>query len=258
MIRFTRQNTIWMAALSVMMALVIVSSGVAAEAQAVLLAFFMLALAGSLVDFERGPELVQSLQERSARSRMSAPAREAADRARNRPGYRALGGIQMIDVGVIASQNGDEGLVMRRTRSVSRDDDGMRPFVALEVSPEEADRNAVVRFEVIDQNGREQYIHEMDVYLRDGEMNILTDNHLPLRRNEQVAGMGDWDVRIFIDGTLVGIHSIALTASSDERRQRLQGNQYYVMGAEEREKPGASQEESPMSLEELLRRSGRS
>lgn len=258
MIRFKRRNTIWLAALSVLMMLVIVSSNVPADAQALLLGLFMLALAGSFIDIGAlgsREEWLQSLQQRSPlnRTRMSPQAREATARASGRPGYRTPE-VQLVDVGMIAAQSGSEGLVMRRTRSISKDDDGVRPFVTINVPATEADRNALVRFEIMDQNGQDQYIYEMKVFLRDGEMNILADHHLPLRKNEQIAGIGDWDLRIFIDGDLVGVHNFALTASYEERRQRLNKgrDEFYVT------EPESESQEIPLSLEELLRNQGRS
>ena len=76
-------------------------------------------------------------------------------------------------------------------------------------------------------------------------------------KNEQVAGVGDWDLRVYIDNDLVGIHTFALTASYEERRQRLYGerSEYYVTESEQE-----AEQEMPLSLEELLRNqsSGRS
>ena len=219
MFRFKRRNTIWLAALSVLMALVIISNNISADAQALLMGLFVLALAGTFIDLSAlsaGEGLVQSIQQRSplSRVRMSSQAREAVARASSRGGYRALD-TQLVDVGLIAAQSGSEGMVMRRTRTVSKDDDGVRPFIKLQIPAEEADRSALARFEIIDQSGHQQYIHEMKVFLRDGEMNILADHHLPLLTNEQVAGIGDWDLRVYIDNDLVGVHTFALTASHE-------------------------------------------
>jgi hypothetical protein len=251
MIRYKHQNTIWLAIMGVMMALVAIAGGVSADVQAVLLGIFMLAVAGSFIDLSARDQFFQSIQQRSRLSRMRASpqAREAAARASSRANYRPLD-IHLADVGLIAAQTGRDGLVMRRTRSISKDDDGVRPFVTLNIPSSEADRNATVRFEIVDHAGRDQYIHEMRIYLRDGEMNILADHHLPLMKNDQIAGTGDWDLRTYIDGTLIGVHNFALAPTQDERRRRLEGggDRYYVTEPEPEE-----DEELPMSLEELLR-----
>lgn len=269
MIHFKRRNTIWLFALSVLMALVLISGNIAADVQALLLGVFVLALVGTFVDISAltdRTQLVQAIQQRSplnrSSTRMSPQAKEAVDRAASRGGYREAD-LQLVDIGMIASQSGQEGMSMRRTRSISKDDDGVRPFVTLLVTAENADRRAVIRYEVVDHHGKEQYIHEMRVFLRDGEMNILSDHHLPLRGNDKIAGMGDWDLRVFVDNTLIGIHNFTLTPSGEERRQRLRGgNQYFVTGdsaSDERRdarrlyEADDEDEEIPLSLEELLK-----
>ena len=255
MINYNRRNTVWLAALSAMMALVLISD-VAASVQLLLVAVFMAALVGSFVDFGALERNMQSLQQRSPlnRARMSADAREAQSRASSRPGYVPID-LTMIDIGLIASQTGRDGMAMRRTRSISKDDDGVRPFITLYVPADEADRNARLRYEITDHNGRELYVHEVDVYLRDGEMNILADHHLPLMKNEQVAGVGEWDLRVFLDGDLVGIHNFALTASYEQRRHRLNQNEYFITGEELSydQTPEEDFQDAPMSLEDLLR-----
>ncbi len=264
MIQFKRRNTIWLAALSVLMALVMISGNVTADVQALIFGLFVLALAGTFVDLTALTARIQMIQQQSplSRARMSPQAREAAARAQSRHVYRSTD-VQLVDVGLIASQSGREGMAMRRTRTISKDDDGVRPFLTLQVPPQEAERNARIRYEITDQNGREQYIYEMSVFLRDGEMNILADNHLPLRKNDNIAGMGDWDLRVYVNSDLVAVHNFALTASSEERRRRL-GAEYYVTETEQQERDerparplhiADDDEEIPLSLEDLLRSS---
>jgi hypothetical protein len=179
---------------------------------------------------------------------MSPQAREAYERAQARGEYRTIP-LQMVDVGVIAAQSGSDGLVMRRTRSISKDDDGARPFVTLAIPPEEADRNARFRFELMDHNGKQQYVRDMTVFLRDGEMNVLADTHLPLMGNEHISGMGDWDLRVYIDDVLVGVHGFQLTPSIEERQQRVE------RGDDDRRRrlQDRGSGSQPMSLEDLLR-----
>jgi len=110
---------------------------------------------------------------------------------------------------------------MRRTRSMSKDDDGVRPFVTLNVEPGEAERHAMVRFELYNQYGEERFVHEMKAFLREGEMSIMTDHHLALAGNHDVQGAGDWDLRVYVDGNLVGLHNFMLAPSMNERQRRL-------------------------------------
>jgi hypothetical protein len=256
MIRFQPRNTIWLAAMSILMALVLLSSNIGTEIQAFFIGLFTLVVLATFIDFSAltaNTNIMDALQQASPlnRSRMSPAAREAIARASSRPGYLDPD-VQVVDVGVIASQNGADGLTMRRTRTISKDDDGMRPFVTINVPPEEAERHSNLRFEVIDQNGAEQYVKEMRVFLRDGEMNILADTHLPLAGNDHIAGLGDWDLRVHVDGVLVAVHNFNLTASEDTRVRRLRG-EYYVTSSDDHDDDD-DDDDAPMSLEDLLRK----
>jgi hypothetical protein len=165
---------------------------------------------------------MDALRRAPVRQRVSPQAKEAIERARARGGF-ANNTLLMLDVGLIAVQSSYEGMAMRRTRSISKDDDGARPFVTLYVDPAEAERNAVIRFEIYNQHGDEQFVHEMKVFLREGEMNIMTDHHLPLAGNRDITGAGDWDLRVYLDGNLVGLHNFMLAPSMNERQRRLTG-----------------------------------
>jgi hypothetical protein len=210
--------------------------------------------AASFINFEgaNANALVDAIQQRSpmTRSRLSPQAREAVTRAEKR-GSITSPDLALIDVGMIVTSSGDEGAVLRRSRNISKDDDNVRPFITLQVAPHEADRSCKIRFEMIDQSGNEQYIHEMNVYLRDGEVNILADHHLPLANNPRIEGIGDWDLRVSLDGKLMGIHTLTLEPSAADRRGRLSGEnrpRRYVIPAGEEE-----DEDVPLSLEDLLR-----
>ena len=226
MIRFRRRNTVWLAALGVLIIFALIAAPVPAALQAILLSIFALAAVGSLV--EMGPEretIIDALQRAPMRRKVTPQAKEAIERAKSRGGYYSPGGITLMDLGLIAVQTGHDGLAMRRTRNISKDDDGVRPFITLYVHPEEAERHAVIRFEMYNHLGEQQYIYEMNTYLRDGELNILADHHLPLAGNINVDGTGDWDMRVYMDGNLIGMHDLFLSPSVDERRRRLAGEQ---------------------------------
>jgi hypothetical protein len=259
--RFKRRNIAWLAALGVIVGGVIVlGNAVTPQVVAALLGMYAVALLASFVEL-RPQEIVNSVQRTPLTlMRMSPQAREAVERARRRGGYMDSE-LTLLDVGLITAQSGEEGLVMRRTRSISKDDDGVRPFITLHVQPGEADRNVVIRYEIIDQTGDQQYVHEMKTYLHDGEMNLLADHQLPLLDNMKVTGSGDWDLKIFIDGQLVGLHSFTLAPSTDERLNRLGGDsvEEEEVAAQRREYmrrrrlEEQTQEDVPTSLEDLLR-----
>jgi hypothetical protein len=220
MIRFKRRNIAWLAA----MAMLTIAGIIAAPAgiiQAVLLAIFALASVASMVEIGKEREnIIDALRRAPIRQRVSPQAKEAIERARSRGGYMN-NDLVMLDVGLITVQSSVEGMAMRRTRSISKDDDGARPFVTLNVEASEAERNATIRFEIFNQHGDQKFVHEMKAYLREGEMNIMTDHHLALAGNRDVTGAGDWDLRVYIDGNLVGMHNFMLAPSMTERQRRL-------------------------------------
>ena len=224
MIRFRRRNTAWLVALGSLIGLALASGTVAFPLQVFLLAIFLLAITGSLI--EQGPhpsQILEAIQRAPVKRRVSPQAREAAERAKSRGNFDDPG-ITLMDIGLIALQSGDEGIAMRRTRTISKDDDGVRPFIQLHVAPEDADRQTLIRYEILDHNGQVQFVHEMKTYLRDGEMDILLDHHLPLMDNDQIQGVGDWDLRVHLDNNLIGMHNFTLAPSVYERHQRIAGN----------------------------------
>lgn len=242
--RLRRRNFAWLTVLGGLIVLAFASGAASAELMITLAGLYAVALAASLVEIQ--PTRLRNTLSSSplTRMRMSVDAREAVDRAQ-RWGSQLSSDLTLIDIGLISSQSTDEGMVMRKSRTISGDDDGVRPFITLHVKPSEADRNAIIRFEIVDHNGNQQYIHEMKTYLRDGEMNILADHHLPLIQNEQIgASGGDWDLRVSVDSGLAGILSFAVTPSLRLRDRMLNRSKRLE------DKP---QEEAPLTLEELLR-----
>lgn len=246
-----RQFVGWLAILGAMVAIALVSGGVAAPVMIALVLMYAFALGASLIDF-RANELIEKSRASLTAAKMSPDAREAVERARRR-GSVVGAGFGLMDIGLIATATTDRGLDMRRTRSASKDDDGVRPFITLHVEPHQADRMTVVRYEMIDQNGQTTYVHEMKTYLRDGDMNILADHQLPLYGNEDTIAAGDWDLRVYVDGGLIAAHSFSVAPSVDERlgRTRHAADVPQQQAARRIATPDAS--EGPVSLEELLR-----
>jgi hypothetical protein len=241
--RIRRRNLAWLSVIGALIALVFVSGAATAELMVVLLGLYGVALAASLLEVQPARLRESVASSPLTRMRMSTEAREATDRARRR-GNLFPSDLTLIDIGLISSQSTDEGMVMRKSRTVSGDDDGVRPFITLHVKPSEADRNAIIRFEIIDHNGQQQYVHEMKTYLRDGEMNILADHHLPLFENEQVGSAnGEWDLRVSVDSALAGVLSFSVTPSLQQRNHQMRRSRL-------QDRP---QEDAPLTLEELLR-----
>ena len=235
MIRLKRRNTAWLIAMGLLIGFALLAAPVSAAVQISLLGAFAVAVIASMI--ELGPEretLLEVLHRAPVRRRITPQAREAAERAASRAGFFNRGGLVLLDIGLIAMQTGVDGLAMRRTRNISKDDDGVRPFITLFVDHEEADRQAVIRYEIYNQLGDEQYVHEMKTYLREGELKLLADHHLPLAGNTSIDGNGDWDLRVYVDNNLIGMHNLMLSPSVNERRRRLSGEDEFRESLDQR------------------------
>ncbi len=224
MIRLKRRNTAWLITMALLIGFALLAAPVSAAVQLSLIGALAVAVIASMIELGSEREnLLEVLNRAPVRRRITPQAREAAERAAASAGYFNRSGIVMLDIGLIAMQTGVEGLAMRRTRNISKDDDGARPFITLHVLPDEAERQALIRYEIYNHLGEEQYVHEMKTYLREGEMSLLADHHLPLAGNRSVDGNGDWDLRVYVDNNLIGMHNLMLSPSVNERRRRLSG-----------------------------------
>jgi hypothetical protein len=247
--RLRTRNLPWATVMAFLVGIVAMSGTASTEVLALVAGLTGVGAAASLLEL-RPARLRESIPPSPlARMRMSAEAREAVDRARRRGG-QMYSSLALIDIGLISSRTTSEGMVMHKSRAVSGDEDGVRPFVTLHVRPEDADRNTLVRFEIIDHNGQRQYIHEMKVFLRDGEMNILADHHLPLADNAALTATGgEWDLRVSIDGMLAGALAFNITPSLRARERQLAHAARRVGQTDDQ--PAAS--DAPVRLEDLLR-----
>jgi hypothetical protein len=241
----------WLAILGVMVGIALVSGVLSTAGAIALVMLYAVALGVSLIDI-RAEALIEKSRSSLAAVKMSPDAREAVERARRR-GSGLSAGFNLLDIGLIATYSSDRGIDMRRTRSTSKDDDGVRPFITLRVEPYQADRTATLRYEMIDQNGAMAYVHEMKTYLRDGDMNVLADHQLPLYGNEAAIAAGDWDLRVYIDGSLIAAHSFSVAPSVDERLGRRRSDDAPQERAARRIATPDAASDGPVSLEELLR-----
>ncbi len=242
--RIRKRNIAWLSVLAALIGVAFLSGTVGPQAMTLLVGMFAVAFVASMLEFRPTRWRESIAVSPLTRMRMSNDAREAAERARRRLGSYAVSNLTLLDIGLISSHASPEGMVMRKSRSVSGDDDGVRPFISLHVPPGDADRGALVRFEIIDQNGDQRYVHEMRTYLRDGEMNILADHHLPLLTNADLGRSGgEWDLRVSVDSTWLGMLSFSVSPSVFQREREL----------EDRLADRSTSSESPLSFEDLMR-----
>jgi hypothetical protein len=154
----------------------------------------------------------------------------------------------LSDIGLVVNEKRRDGRWDRRlAESVTMDDGAIQPYIILQVPAESADRLAKVEFELYDQAGRLQFSHTFEHYLRDGRNLILCERHLPLRGNEALGRAGTWDLRVSVDGGLVGIHGFSMGRGTGEPREALREE-----SASAADSRTLHADDEPMSLEDLL------
>lgn len=232
-----RRDQIWLVIIGILSTIAFLGAGpeIAMMVRAAALAAFAAAF-GLIVarpSFERVRQSVVSAASRPAGTQA---AQEAVKRA-NARGVVPSVDIQLSDIGLIASETTEEGVTFRRTREVSNADDGVRPYVQLKTGTLNAERRALLRYELIDPTGEVAFVHEEKVYLQLGENTLHPDHHLPLAGSLPANKLGRWDLHTYLDGQMLGMLTFTVTPTDDERRARLSG-----------------QRDNPASFEDLLRR----
>jgi hypothetical protein len=262
-----RATTVWLIIVGLILSLVFISGAVAPQVQLGILALYVaMVLVGTgfftsqefrsrLPKPER--ERYKPLRQRRSRVRVSGAAEKAQARARNTPLY--MEEFQLLDIGMIVNEVKSDGMHLRRG-SVTLDDHGIQPYVVIRADSSWADETIRARFEILDQSGSPKFVHEEEVYLREGQNNILSGNRLPLLRrvNEHAPGM--WELRVSMGDSVIGLHSFSVGPSMEERRRLIQNDvaQRHVRlrdDAPHSEAPDIQEDndESPVSLEDLLR-----
>jgi hypothetical protein len=254
MMRIKRRNLVWLGVLGTLTGIAVLAQGIT-TASVILMGAMAVAGVVSLFDLE--PQaLIKTVQDKTARGgKVSPDAREAVERAQAR-GSINISGLQVLDVGLIALRDSYEGMVMQRTRNLSLDDEGARPYITLQIPAMEADRHASIRFEIDDAHGKKIYVQEQQMYLRDGRLDILADTMMTLSRSDLGIAHGEGDLRVYVDGELMGVLGATIAPSTRDRwagrRQERQDNARSRLSDRPRE-----EEEAPVSLEDLLRQQNR-
>ena len=247
--------------IAILLGVVLVSGALAPQAQLLLLVgYALLALVGGgfftsqevRSRLPRLPDRQQAPVRRPARKvEASAAGRRAQERAKTLSGYRES--IQLVDVGLIASEVGADGLQLRRER-FTLDDQGLQPYVAIHVDSSWANERVSVRFEILDHAGEVQFVREEEVLLREGNNNLLCSYRLPFdERSEGRPGL--WELHASIDGSVVGLHTFSVGPSLRERQRLIEEETEAVQRRQRRlrETLVVEEDDSPVSLEELLR-----
>lgn len=244
--RLRKQNLPWLVTISVLLGLALLPGAAGAGLAALLLGCGALALLSSLSlkPGALGPgRLRQALpsMSRADSQDVSDAARNASERARHHTGAALTPGLTLLDIGLICARLGPEGMTLRKGRSFSGDDDGLRPYVSLQIPQHAAERSARLRFAISDHQGETRFVHEQDVWLRAGARDLLSENQLPLVADPQLPRSGgEWELRVSVDAQLLGMLTFEMTPSLRQRSAELKRRQ-------------ASDDDALPGLEELLR-----
>lgn len=247
--RLRQENLPWLVVIAAMLGLALLPGAATGGLGILLLGCGGLALASSL-SLKPGAlqpaRLRAALPDMPARSReaeVSEAARDAVERARRHSGAGLTPGLTLLDVGLICARLGPQGMTMRMGRSFSGDDDGLRPYVSLHVPEHEAERGARLRFEIRDQRGATCFAHEQEVWLREGQRDVLSDNQLPLAGNAELPrSAGEWELRVSVDGAPLGMLTFEMTPSLRRRSEEL----------EQRRASAQGPREEPPSLDDMM------
>lgn len=189
----------------------------------------------------------------TATTKSTAAGRRAATRAKAHPDRGFGTTLNLVDIGILVNDKTEQGRWVRHIAAGASLDDGfIQPYIKLYVPPEEAERHTVLEFEFYDRSGRLQFSHKMEDYLRAGDNLFLCERQLPLRGNDQIGRVGTWDLRVKVDGALVGLHDFSMNSAGEEHPA--------VVAAPARTRlstPADENEAPPVSLEDLLREQAR-
>lgn len=258
-----RATIIWLFLIALLLGVVLISGAVSAQVQLLMVVgYALMALIG--LGFFTSPEVRSRLPEvprrqtraasapaRRNRVEVSSTARRAQERAGGLPGYSSQ--FQLVDVGLIASEVGPDGMRLRRS-DFTLDDQGLQPYLVLNADSSWANERITVRFEILDHSGEVCFARDEEVYLRPGANTVLSGYRLPLR-GESDGRPGLWEMRALVNGDTIGLHTFSMGPSLLER-QRLIAEETEAIRRRQRrlqETLPEAEDDSPISLEELLR-----
>lgn len=234
-----RGNLVWVAFIVFAMLLFVGNGALEALLFTVGIVMFMLAVASARQIKFPQPQRATTAKE------MTAAARAARLHSSDRPDYDDYYALR--DIGMIIDEQDQHGLSIRRARTLSMDDRAVRPYVVVSAPHDGRHPDQVlVRFEMTDANGASQFIYEMEYYMRPGENAILPDYRLPLKNNQRLGRAGQWDLQVWINGGLLGVHAFTMNPSHEIRRIQ------FTAEGEARGKLMLDEDPIPVSLEELL------
>ncbi len=257
-----RATSIWLILIGIMLGIAIFSGALPAQIAVIGAALYgLMALYGlgafNPAALRRTLEDRQRAAEARPRPRARIPASSAAQTARQRAANLGSGPdvFTLTDIGLIVSEVAADGLHMRRG-DVTLDDQGVQPYAVIHAEPEWADQTVTVLFEILDQSGATLFRRTEEVYLREGQNNLLSSHRLPLgAKAPEAAGPGLWELRVSVAGQAIGLHTFAVGPSLAQRQRLISALDQRRARLQEDDRP-APADDSPVSLEDLLRGQG--
>jgi hypothetical protein len=135
------------------------------------------------------------------RKKQTGRANSTARQAMRRAGY--AGGenyAEITDIGLLAYRQSDEPKLVRQS-DVLLDTDFVRPFAEFWLPYRS---RGMVRFELVDSEGRMRYADESEYDLERGKNVLLPGTWLPLRG--KTIASGQWRLNVMAGGTLLAVH----------------------------------------------------
>lgn len=150
-------------------------------------------------------------------------ARQASARAKARGNFIS-NDLQLLDIGLIAINQGARGPVFQRTNSLNSDHKAVRPYIRLRLPSNFYERHARLRFSLKDPTGNEMFIHEQETWLTPGEQDTIPTHQMPISDSQVTDNLGDWKLEVALDGRLIAEHNFRISPTIERRRERLQSD----------------------------------
>ncbi len=156
-------------------------------------------------------------------ARATPAAREAVARARR---LASASTPEIVtDVGMIVNERTSGGQLRPKaiTSVISLSEQGTQPFVKLNVPPQRSHRTALIKFDIIDREGKTQFSREVQQFVQDGENLITCDRQLPLRDNDRLGRAGAWELQVTVNGTLAACYTFTTTPAGTRSASSASG-----------------------------------
>lgn len=241
-----RGNLAWLMAMVFALFVLLNAGALSAIAGVSLLAIFLFAyavLVGGFSPADVTDRLLDAVP--FSRPGITDAARRARMSASRRPDFDNAGYL-LKDVGLVVEEPRADGLHLREARLISLDDEAIRPYMLIHAPRQSHPRQTLIRYEIMDSAGQQQFICEIDHWMRPGENLLLPNYRLPLKGNDTLNRLGAWELMVWVNGGLIASHQFNVSPSVHERRRQ------FGLDGEAQVPVRLEQDALPVSLDDLL------